>query len=566
MKRARIEDYLLLILLTIVLVAYFLYPLALTFVESLRSKGGLSPAEYLRFFDLSSLTNLEALLNSALLSALSVLLSGIVGTGLAYIVNEFEFPLKGLLKRVAVLPIALPPLVGVVAFWFLYGESGIIPRAMKELLGLQKPPLYLEGFVAILFVHTYSFYVYFYLFASAFLRRIDPAVIEAAVNLGSSQWRTLRKVILPLLTPALVGASLLTFMASMASFSAPFLFGGGKRFMTTQIYNAKLNGDMGLAATHSIVLVVISIFFLLLLRRYSGKRRYVQATKGVSRRLSRRVTKFSRALATVTALVALLFILLPAAGILLISFAKEGSWTWQLLPSAYTLENYLKLLTEEGVFRPIANSAAMAALATAANVVFGVIVAFLITRRVFSPRGVGLGLEIASALPFAIPGTVIALSLILALNRPTLFTGGQVLVGTFWILPLAYFTRNIPIVVRSTTAGFQQFDRSLEEAAHNLGATTWRTFWKVIFPSILPSIISGALLAFIAALGEFVSSILLYTYDNRPISVEILAQFRLGNFGGAAAYGVFLLILVIGVTSLAGIWRGEDNLRETFVF
>ncbi len=566
MKRARIEDYLLLILLTIVLVAYFLYPLALTFVESLRSKGGLSPAEYLRFFDLSSLTNLEALLNSALLSALSVLLSGIVGTGLAYIVNEFEFPLKGLLKRVAVLPIALPPLVGVVAFWFLYGESGIIPRAMKELLGLQKPPLYLEGFVAILFVHTYSFYVYFYLFASAFLRRIDPAVIEAAVNLGSSQWRTLQKVILPLLTPALVGASLLTFMASMASFSAPFLFGGGKRFMTTQIYNAKLNGDMGLASTHSIVLVVISIFFLLLLRRYSGKRRYVQATKGVSRRLSRRVTKFSRALATVTALVALLFILLPAAGILLISFAKEGSWTWQLLPSAYTLENYLKLLTEEGVFRPIANSAAMAALATAANVVFGVIVAFLITRRVFSPRGVGLGLEIASALPFAIPGTVIALSLILALNRPTLFTGGQVLVGTFWILPLAYFTRNIPIVVRSTTAGFQQFDRSLEEAAHNLGASTWRTFWKVIFPSILPSIISGALLAFIAALGEFVSSILLYTYDNRPISVEILAQFRLGNFGGAAAYGVFLLILVIGVTSLAGIWRGEDNLRETFVF
>ncbi|MEK6570719.1 MAG: iron ABC transporter permease [Bacteroidota bacterium] len=566
MKRARIEDYLLLILLTIVLVAYFLYPLALTFVESLRSKGGLSPAEYLRFFDLSSLTNLEALLNSALLSALSVLLSGIVGTGLAYIVNEFEFPLKGLLKRVAVLPIALPPLVGVVAFWFLYGESGIIPRAMKELLGLQKPPLYLEGFVAILFVHTYSFYVYFYLFASALLRRIDPAVIEAAVNLGSSQWRTLQKVILPLLTPALVGASLLTFMASMASFSAPFLFGGGKRFMTTQIYNAKLNGDMGLASTHSIVLVVISILFLLLLRRYSGKRRYVQATKGVSRRLSRRVTKFSRALATVTALVALLFILLPAAGILLISFAKEGSWTWQLLPSAYTLENYLKLLTEEGVFRPIANSAAMAALATAANVVFGVIVAFLITRRVFSPRGVGLGLEIALALPFAIPGTVIALSLILALNRPTLFTGGQVLVGTFWILPLAYFTRNIPIVVRSTTAGFQQLDRSLEEAAHNLGASTWRTFWKVIFPSILPSIISGALLAFIAALGEFVSSILLYTYDNRPISVEILAQFRLGNFGGAAAYGVFLLILVIGVTSLAGIWRGEDNLRETFVF
>lgn len=565
MKQARAGDYLLLVLLFLVLVAFVLYPLVLTLAESARSGTGFSFQKYTRFFDVRASTNLEGLLNSILLSILTVLFSGLVGTGLAYLISEFEFPLKGLLNRVAVLPIALPPIVGVVAFLFLYGESGILPRALKEFLGLQQPPLYLEGFLAILFVHTYSFYVYFYLFVSALLLRIDPSVIEAAVNLGSSRWRTLWKVILPLLTPALVGASLLSFMASMASFTAPFLFGGGKRFITLEIYNAKLNGDLGLAATHSIVLVLISIVFLLLLRRYSSGRRYVQAVKGVSRKGIRMMSKLSRAAASTTALAALLFILLPAVGIFLISFAREGSWTWQLLPSSYTLENYLKLFTEENVFRPIANSAIMAILATSVNLVFGIAAAFLIARRSFSPRGVSLGLEVSSALPFAVPGTVIALSLIIAFNRPTLFTAGQVLVGTFWILPLAYFIRNVPLVVRSTTVGFQQFDRSLEEAALNLGASGWRTFRKVVFPLILPSIISGALLALIAALGEFVSSILLYTYDNRPISVEILAQLRIYNFGSAAAYGVLLLVIVVGVSSIAGIWRGRERQAETFV-
>jgi iron(III) transport system permease protein len=566
MKKARGGDYLLLLLLAIVLLVFVLYPLEQIVAESINSNAGISFQQYRRFFDFANPSDIEAILNSILLSILSVLFSGVVGTGLAYLVSEFEFPLKGLLKRVAILPIALPPLVGVMAFLFLYGESGILPRALGETLGFQKPPVYLEGFYAILFVHAYSFYVYFYLFASALLARIDPAVIEAAVNLGSSRSRTFWKVILPLLTPALVGASLLTFMASMASFSAPFLFAGARRFMTLQIYNANLNGDVALAATHSVVLVVISIVFLLFLRIYAGRRRLVLATRGVSRRMTRRMTRVSRGIAAATALVALLFILLPVAGVFLISFVKEGSWTWQLLPSKYTLGNYTKLLTDEHVFQPIANSASMAIVATLGNLAFGIAAAFLITRRLFSPRVAGIGLDAATALPFAVPGTVVALSLIVAFNKPSLLTAGGVLVGTFWILPLAYFIRNIPLVVRSVSAGFRLFDKSLEEAALNLGSTEWRTFRKVTLPSILPSVISGALLAFIAALGEFVSSILLYTYDNRPISVEILAQLRLYNFGSAAAYGVLLLVLVIGATLIAGVWRRGETREESFVF
>jgi len=566
MTKARSSDYFLALGLAFLLVAFILYPLFLTFVESLRVEGRFSLVRYFSFVDLESPSNREALLNSIVLSVLSVFFSAFVGTSLAYLVAEFDFPLRGLLRRVAVLPIALPPLVGVVAFLFLYSESGILPRALKEFLGLSSAPLYLEGFIGILFVHVYSFYVYFYLFVSSLLVRIDPAVIEAAENLGSSRWRTVRLIVLPEIRPALLAAALLTFMASMASFSAPFLFAGEGRYMTLQIYNAKINGDLGLAATHSGVLVIFSIFFLILFRRSSLRNRYTIATRGVSRRSPRSMTKASRWLAFLGATCAVLFITLPILTIVLISFAKEGTWTWQLLPAAYTFENYSKLFMDRDVFRPISNSLLMSMISTASVLVTGVAIAFLTSRRKFVVGALSGMLNVVSVVPFAIPGTVIALSLIIAFNKPHWFTLGQVLVGTFWMLPLAYFVRDLPIVVRSSEAGFGHIDRSLEEASLNLGASTARTFRRVTLPLILPSILSGALLAFIAALGEFVSSVLLYTYDSRPISVEILAQLRLHNFGSAAAYGVFLMLLVLLVTSLSARWRGERATEHTFVF
>ncbi|MGB5873439.1 MAG: ABC transporter permease subunit, partial [Bacteroidota bacterium] len=148
-------------------------------------------------------------------------------------------------------------------------------------------------------------------------------------------------------------------------------------------------------------------------------------------------------------------------------------------------------------------------------------------------------------LPYAIPGTVVAISLILAFNTPSIITGNAVLVGTFWLLPLAYVLRTYPLVVRSTAAAFDQVEDSLLEAGRSSGAGPWRIFRKIVLPLVLPGIVSGSLLAMIAALGEFVSSILLYAYPSRPISVEILSQLRSLHFGSAAAYCVILLIIIL---------------------
>jgi iron(III) transport system permease protein len=156
--------------------------------------------------------------------------------------------------------------------------------------------------------------------------------------------------------------------------------------------------------------------------------------------------------------------------------------------------------------------------------------------------------RLLTALPFAIPGTVIAVNLIVTFNEPSGLSFGKVLVGSFWILPLAYFIRHIPLVVRATVAALERFDERLLEASADLGASGVMTFAKVLAPAIAPAVIAGALLTFVTALGEFVSSIMLYVFDNRPISVEILSQLRIYDFGAAAAYSVFLMILIMAST------------------
>ena len=164
-----------------------------------------------------------------------------------------------MLGALVALPVVLPPLVGVIAFLFLYGETGFAARLVQAVLGLENPPWRLEGAWAILLVHAYSMYVYFYLFTRAGLASLDHAALEAAQSLGAGRWRTLRRVTLPLLAPSLRGAALLTFMTALASFSAPYIFGGGFRVMPTQIVFTRLNGDYGMAMVQTVVLSLLAL-------------------------------------------------------------------------------------------------------------------------------------------------------------------------------------------------------------------------------------------------------------------------------------------------------------------
>ncbi|HEU4457213.1 MAG TPA: iron ABC transporter permease [Longimicrobium sp.] len=522
---------------TLILVWLVLYPNLFIVGDSVLDRGRLTTAHWTRF--LASGSEREALWNSVWISLASVVLSGLIGIPLAFLFARRDFPGRRVLGALAAMPVLLPPLVGTISFLFLYGESGFLTRGVQELLGLREAPWRLTGAWAVLLVHAYTMYVYFYLFVAAGLARLDDAYGEAAAALGAGWWTTMRRVTLPMLAPAIGGAALLVFMTSMASFSAPYVFGGGFRVLTTQLYASKLNNEGGLVAVEAVVLALTSLLFLLPLQRYEASREYTGASKGLGARPPARVDRGW--LLTLAGAFFVGVLLLPHATVFLVSLVPEGTWTIEAFPPVYSAEPYRRLFSEAEQLRPVLNSLQMATLATLANVAFAFAAGYLLARTRVRGRAVVGALV---ALPWALPGTVLAIALAstFSVNRP--LEGRVLLVGTFAILPLAYFIRNIPLVTRAALASFRQLDPALEEAAASLGASRATALRRVVLPLVLPGLAAGAMLAFVTALGEFVASILLYTHSTRPISIEMLSQLRAFDFGGAAAYGVLLIALV----------------------
>lgn len=526
------------------------YPLLITAGEALGGARGWT-LDYFQTF-VSRGDEWVSLWRSLWISGLSVVLAALVGVPLGFLFERTEFPGRKVIGALVALPVALPPLVGVIAFLFLYGESGFVPRAIQALLGLEESPWRLQGPSAILLVHTYSMYVYFYLFTRAALARLDGSLLEAAANLGAGRWRTLWRVTLPMLRPALAGAALLTFMTSLASFSAPYLFGGSFRVMTTQIVASRLNGDVVMAQVETVMLAALAFLALGAMRLLDPGTELAGTVRGVAPTRRRLVSPLARGLTAAAGYALALVLLLPHLTLLLISFVPAGTWTIEALPPVLGVENYGALLSRPDRLRPLLNSAWMAAAATAGALILG----FAAARGAVTRRGrVGRLLESLVVLPWAIPGTVFAVALATTFSVDAPHLGRFLLVGTPWLLPLAYLLRNLPLTGRSALSGLRQLDPALEEAAAVLGAGRWRTLRRVVLPMVRPALVAGAGLAFITALGDFVVSIVLYTLDTRPISIEILSSLRLQDTGLAAAYGVLLMI----VSGAAFILWGRDG-------
>jgi iron(III) transport system permease protein len=514
------------------------YPLLITLIEALRSPlGGFSLETFSTFAQRGE--EWLALWRSLWLSVASVVAAAALGIPLAFLFARWDFRGRRLLTALLTLPVSLPPLVGVLAFLFLYGESGLITRLVGGLLGTSEAPWRLQGWPAILLVHAYSMYVYFFLFARAALLATDPSQREAAASLGAGRWRILREVTLPALRPALLGAGLLTFLTSMASFSAPYLFGGSFRVMTTQIVASKLNGNLRLAMVESVALAAVAFFALVVSRRWGGGS-VVAVSHGVAAYTAPPLTGFGRWVVPALAWGFALILLLPHAVLILLSLVPTATWTVEFLPPVLDLSNYRAFFTDARRIAPVISSAWMATLASAAALVLGFLAANLGRQQRGRWRGVLEGMVV---LPWAIPGTVFAVALAVTFSVDQPWAGRFLLIGTTWILPLAYLLRTLPLTGRAAIAGLSQLDPAQEEAASALGAGRWRSLWRVTLPQVRPALAAGLALAFITSLGDFVTSIILYTYENRPIAIEIYSNLRLQEIGLASVYGVLLMLL-----------------------
>ena len=538
------------LLLSVLLAWLVCYPILLTGAEALGAPHWTLRyvAEFLRRPD-----EWRALWSSLWISLATVGAAALIGVPLGFLFQRTEFPGRRVLGTLVALPVVLPPLVGVIAFLFLYGESGFLARAYQAVTRSSQPPWRLSGPIAILWIHAYTMFVYFYLFTRAGLARLDAAYLEAAASLGAGPARILRTVTLPLLKPALLGAALLTFMTSLSSFSAPYLIGGTFRVMTTQIVFSRLNGDTEMAMVETSTLVLVALAGLVLLQRAEARREVAGAVRGAApgRQELRRGT-----LVSLVAWGLALLLLAPHLTLLLVSFVPPGTWTSQALPPVVNLANWISLFSQPERLRPIVNSLWMATVATALALLLGVAAAELSFSRGRRWRRI---LEGLISVPWALPGTVFAVALAATFSVHAPWAGRFVLIGTAAILPLAYLVRNLPLTGRAAFAGFAQLDPALKEAASSLGAGRLRTLWRVTLPLLRPVLTAGASLAFLTALGDFVVSIVLYTFETRPISIEILSSLRMQDTGAAAAYGVLLALLSAAAFLLWGGRQAEET-------
>ena len=386
-----------------------------------------------------------------------------------------------------------------IAFLFLYGESGLVTRSVQRALGMAEAPWRLQGVSAIVFVHAYTMYVYVFLFVSAGLERFDATLDEAASGLGANTGQRLRRVTLPLLMPAVAGSMLLVFMNSLGSFSAPYVFGGGLRVLSTQILASKINGAMGLAYVETTVLALSAVAGLLLFRWIDRKRKYTLAGKGGR---TRRVIRSRRAADP--------------------DQLRRGVDRDHPGPAAPDGDS--RLLCAGWSVDDAGASARVHARELSP--------AFLRSRAVapdneqrFDGAG-GDGGERRRLLPRRVSHRAAAGSPAGGCSSSSsrcrgpspqprsrsgsprlstendLLTGRVLLVGTFWILPLAYFIRDIPLVASAVEGSLRQMDPSLEDAARGLGASWMLTMRRVILPAARPGLVAGALLAAVTAVGR----------------------------------------------------------------
>ncbi|MEV5574434.1 iron ABC transporter permease [Spirillospora sp. NPDC052269] len=517
------------------------------------SAGGAGFADNYR--DLLSGASGHALLLSVGISLASVLFCGALGTFLAVLLTRFEFPGRRLLSVFAVLPMALPPLIGAVAFVLLYSETGIVPRTLHSLTGLSPASSSIGGVSGVILVHAFTMYPYFYLSVSAALAGQDASLEEAATNLGAGRLRVWRTVLLPMLTPALVSGALLTFMMSMASFTAPQLY--NVQTLTMEIVSARTSGNEALAATQATALSLVSIVFLVSMRWYQGRRVHRSLSKGtaaVRRGLS---SGAARVAAGIGSLLLTIVLMAPVLVIVLVSFSVDGAWTTQVLPPEYTAANYQRIFTDPKSLMPVSVSVQTSLMATLAAILVGAAAAWVVARWKLAGRWT---LDVVIMLPWALPGTVIGVNLVTTFNEPSAANLGLTLVGTLWILPVAYFVRFVPLVFRSTGASLEQLDPTLEEAARSLGAGPVRVLRTVTFPLVLRGVMAGALLAFVDGVGEYVASVVIYPPGTVPMSVEIYNRIYASEFGTAAAFGSLQIVLILFV--LFASRRLEDGPRR----
>ena len=483
--------------------------------------------------------NRQPLYNSIVLGVCVALLGTIVGFAFAYVVTKTDMRFKRFLQASTLLPIISPPFVIALSAILLFGRNGLITRKLLfDGLGID---LYAAGFdiyglTGLVIVETLAYFPTAYLVLVGVLSSIEPALEEAASNLGASRWKVFRTVTIPLSLPGIVNAMLLLFIESMADFGNPLILAGRFNVLSVQAYlqitgNDNLPGGATLAM--ALLLPSLAVYFLqyYLLRQGNFVALTGRASGTEGQAIDKRVKYPLMVICWGTVGCVFLFYGLVVVG----SFTKLWGVDYSL-----TLNNYAEAFRLGADY--IVDSLLLAAIATPLTGVLGMVVAFIVKRKQFVGRGL---IDVTSMLSFAVPGTVVGIGYILAFNQPPLM-----LRGTAAIIVLLFVFRNMPVGIRAAAASLDQIDLSLEEASINLGAGSLTTFRRILLPLIAPAFFAGLAYSFVRCMTAISAVIFVVSGRWNLITVAILGFVENSDFSQAAALSIILIVFVMTALGL----------------
>jgi len=536
--------------------AFLFYPVSFMLKGAFFDNGRFT-LEYFGML-LSSPLQREALANSFLIGLLTTVLTTLLTLPLAHWMTRFSFRGKALFSALLLVPMIMPPFVGAIGLRQLLAQFGSLNLLLMD-LGILLPNQPIDwlgagGFWGIVMLQVLSLYPIMFLNVSAAMANIDPAMREAAQNLGAGGWRLFRTVTLPLILPGYFAGAIIVFIWAFTDLGTPLIF-GFSRVVPVQIFDAvtEVNTNpMGYALV-VLVLVLVLVLFLVSKRTLAGKR-YEMIARGHVAGAEAQATRGQTWLIWAVLSGVVGCALLPHAAVIVHSFAEH--WFFSVLPERWTTANYAEVFGHGLTASSIRNSLFYSSLSASLDLVLGVIIAWLLTRRRIPFAGL---IDALAMLPLALPGLVLAFGYVAGFDFKISWLNPRE--NPTLLLIISYSVRRLPYIVRSAYAGFQQTSVTLEEASANLGASPLRTLRKITLPLVMANLIAGTILTFSFAMLEVSDSLILAMKEQYfPITkmiYQLMGRVEPGAPAVACALGVVGMVILTASLFLASRLLGK---------
>ncbi|MEP6558083.1 MAG: iron ABC transporter permease [Burkholderiales bacterium] len=496
--------------------------------------------------------------NTLVLALLTAAGTTFLGTLMALLAERGNPRLGAPLKVLALLPIITPPFVVGLGLILLFGRAGVVNQLLESAFGIP-PTRWFYGMPGVLVAQLFAFTPIAFMIMRGVVQGVSPSLEEAAQMLRADRRRAFFTITLPLIKPGLANAFLVGFIESMADFGNPIVVGGQFAVLSTDIFFAIVGAqyDQGRAASLAWVLTIFALAVFALQRGVLGKKNYTtvggKGDSGVAMALPDSVRKTVYAVALPWIAFTLVVYLFAFAGGFVQTWGRDYTPTLVHFKTAFGLEwGEFGLVWAGTAWSSLFTTLKLAGISAPITAGLGLLIAWLLARTEFKGQGT---FEFGALLAFAIPGTVLGVSYILAFNVPPFE-----LTGTGLIIVLCYLFRNLPVGVRAGTAAFKQLDRSLDEASLMLRASTLQTLIHVVLPLLKPALVAALVYSFVRAMTTVSAVIFLVTAENELATTYIIGRVGNGDYGVALAYCTVLIVLMSIAIALIQFVVGERKL------